>query len=106
MGLSTRNCCSDSDTYFSIYNKLMFSTRFNRPVVFTRHALQRMQERNISEDELLCVVDTGGTRYKDDTHLWAFKHMDGRSDNLVCAVLVLENSVVVKTVMHHFTPED
>jgi len=25
-----------------------------------------------------------------------------RCDNLVCAVLVLEDAVVVKTVMHHF----
>ncbi len=29
-----------------------------------------------------------------------------RADNLVCAVLVLEDVVVVKTVMHHFTLED
>jgi hypothetical protein len=28
--------------------------------------------------------------------------LPGRSDNLVCAVLVLENAVVVKTVMHYF----
>jgi L-asparaginase/Glu-tRNA(Gln) amidotransferase subunit D len=28
-----------------------------------------------------------------------------RADNLICAVLVLEDAVVVKTVMHHFTPE-
>jgi hypothetical protein len=26
-----------------------------------------------------------------------------RHDNLLCAVLVLEDRVVVKTVMHHFT---
>jgi len=76
----------------------MFSARFNRPVILTRHAAQRMAE-------LLAVVDTGDTRYKDETHLWAFKHLDDRADNLVCAVLVLEDAVVVKTVMHHFTPE-
>lgn len=35
----------------------MFSTRFNRPLVFTRHALQRMEERGISPAELLTVVD-------------------------------------------------
>ena len=84
----------------------MFSTRFNRPLVFTRHALQRMEERGISPAELRAVVDTGSTRYKDATHLWAFQHIAGRDDNLVCAVLVLEDAVVVKTVMHHFTLED
>ncbi len=32
----------------------------------------------------------------------AFKHIATRSDNLICAVLVLENAVVVKTVMNNF----
>ncbi len=83
----------------------MHSRRFDRPVIFTRHARLRMDERNISEEELLVVIDTGETRYKDASHLWAFKHIAGRADNLLCAVLVLEDSVVVKTVMHHFSLE-
>ena len=37
---------------------------------------------------------------KDDTHLWAYKQLPGRADNLICAVLVLETAVVVKSVMH------
>jgi len=64
-----------------------------------------MDERNITEAELLAVIGTGETRYKDSSHLWAFKHLVGRTDNLVCAVLVLEDSVEVKTVMHHFSLE-
>lgn len=80
----------------------MFSQRFNCPVILTRHAEARMTERNISEAEVLAVIDTGETRYKDATHLWAFKHFEARTDNLLCAVLVLEDAVVVKTVMHHF----
>lgn len=83
----------------------MHSIRFNRPVILTRHAVKRMGERNITQDELLAVIDTGDTRFKDATHLWAYKHLDGRSDNLICAVLVLETVVVVKTVMHTFTLE-
>ncbi|OQW90002.1 MAG: hypothetical protein BWK72_01855 [Rhodoferax ferrireducens] len=83
----------------------MFSTRFNRPVILTRHASLRMEERQISESELLLVIDTGETRFKDDTHLWAFKHLAERADNLICAVLVLETAVIVKTVMHEFTLE-
>lgn len=84
----------------------MYSQRFNRSVVLTRHAQLRMAERAITEEELLSVIDTGDTRYKDETHLWAFKHFACRDDNLVCAVLVLENAVVVKTVMHHFELKD
>ncbi len=63
----------------------------------------RMKERDISEAMLLEVIDLGETRYKDATHLWAFKEFPARHDNLLCAVLVLEDSVVIKTVMHHFT---
>lgn len=84
----------------------MYSTRYQRPIILTRHALQRMAERSISEAELLAVIDTGDTRFKDSTHLWAYKHLMGRADNLICAVLVLEDAVVVKTVMHDFTLEN
>lgn len=83
----------------------MFSVRFKKPVVLTHHAISRMKQRSISLDELLLVVDTGDMRFKDDTHLWAYKHVPGRTDNLVCAVLVLEEAVIVKTVMHEFLLE-
>ena len=62
-----------------------------------------MTERGISETTLLEVIDSGDTRYRDATHLWAFKEFPERHDNLLCAVLVLEDCVVIKTVMHHFT---
>lgn len=83
----------------------MYSIRFQRPVVLTYHAQTRMTQRSITMVELLVVLDTGDTRFKDDTHLWAYKHLPGRTDNLVCAVLVLEDAVVVKTVMHEFVLE-
>ncbi len=83
----------------------MFGIRFKRPVILTRHAAQRMSERGISDADLMAVIDTGDTRFKDETHLWAFKHLSGRADNLICAVLVLETALVVKTVMHDFTLE-
>jgi len=62
----------------------------------------RMDERGITELLLLDVIDSGGIRYRDATHLWIFKRFNDRSDNLLCAVLVLEDRLVVKTVMHHF----
>ncbi len=80
----------------------MHSKRFGRPVVVTRHAAQRMAERSVSEALLLQVIDEGSTRYSDSTHLWAWLDVPGRGDNLVCAVLVLEAAVVVKTVMNHW----
>lgn len=81
----------------------MFSNRFQRLVVISAHAKIRMAERGISEEMLLEVIDSSDMRYKDTTHLWAFKEFPDRHDNLLCAVLVLEDRVVVKTVMHHFS---
>jgi hypothetical protein len=80
----------------------MFSVRFQLPVVISSHAKIRMVERDISDEMLLEVIDSGDTRYKDARHLWAFMEFPGRHDNLLCAVLVLEDCVVVKTVLHHF----
>ena len=81
----------------------MFSNRFQRPIIISSHARIRMVERDISEAMLLEVIDFGDTRYKDATHLWTFKEFPERHDNLLCAVLVLEHQVIVKTVMHHFS---
>ena len=80
----------------------MNSIRFQRPVIVTYHATQRMAERCVSEEILLEVIETGDTRYADETHLWVFKAFPVRDDNLLCVVLVLEDALVVKTVMHHF----
>jgi hypothetical protein len=82
----------------------MFSTRFDRPVIVTRHARDRMAERGVDDVLLLRLIDEGRTRYSDDTHLWTWLDIPGRADNLVCAVLVLEDAVIVKTVMHHWEP--
>ena len=46
----------------------MFSVRFHRTVVLTRHAVERMAQRHVSDEELLAVIDTGDTKYKDGTH--------------------------------------
>jgi hypothetical protein len=82
----------------------MFSMRFNRPVVLTRHAIQRMAERLIDEALLLKVIDEGEQRFADAIHLWAWLAVPERDDNLLCAALVLDDVVVVKTVMHHWEP--
>lgn len=80
----------------------MYSTRFHRPIVVTAHAAQRMAERAVSDTLLLQMIDEGGLRYRDATHAWAWLAVAERDDNLLCAVLVLENAVVVKTVMHRW----
>lgn len=80
----------------------MNSQRFGRPVVITRHAAQRMAEREVPEALLLRLVDEGQQRWRDGSHLWSWLDVPGRDDNLLCAVLVLDEAVVVKTVLHHW----
>ncbi|TLF47422.1 DUF4258 domain-containing protein [Halomonas urmiana] len=84
----------------------MHCQRFDLRVHITRHARERMAERNILESELHDLLETGATCYKDDARLWIAKEMPGRKDNLVCAAVILEDKLVVKTVMHHFQWED
>ena len=48
----------------------MYSPRFGRPIIVTRHAAQRMAERDVSDALLLRLIDEGNTRYRDATHLW------------------------------------
>ena len=81
----------------------MHSQRFGRPIYVTSHAYVRMIERRISDALLLDFIESGETRYKDDTRLWIYKAYADRSDNLLCAAAALTaRAVIVKTVMHRF----
>jgi hypothetical protein len=81
-----------------------FSVRFQLPVVVTAHARQRMKERNLTDALLLEIIDTGVDKDAGAGHHWLYKHFADRDDNLLCAAVVLETALVVKTVMHHWEP--
>ena len=80
----------------------MHSTRFGLPVVLTEHARQRMAERNMSDALVLEIIDTGTLKDAGKGHYWLYKHVISRTDNLLCVAAVIDNAVVVKTVMHHW----
>ena len=82
----------------------MHSTRFDLPVVLTEHARLRMAERNIDAALVLQIIDTGTLKDAGNAHYWLYKHLDGRADNLLCVAAVIDNAVVVKTIMHHWEP--
>jgi hypothetical protein len=77
----------------------MYSKRFGKAVIVTNHARARMAERDVDELVLLEVVDTGNLRRIDQDHLFLYKRLSGRRDNLVCAAAVEESQLVIKTVM-------
>ena len=84
----------------------MYSERFGLEVKITRHALQRMRSRSITEPELALIIEEGQTRYKDEQRLWIAHRFEERSDNLLCVPVALEDKLIVKTAMHHFSWED
>ncbi len=77
----------------------MLSKRFGLPVRITRHARERMRERSISKEELLELLECGEVRKKDAQRMWVYHEFTGRDDNLVCAAVVKEQVLVIKTVM-------
>lgn len=83
----------------------MHSIRFGLPVVLTEHARVRMTERRMDADLILEIIDTGTLKEAGGAHYWLYKHLSGRPDNLLCVAAVIDNVVVVKTIMHHWEPQ-
>lgn len=83
----------------------MLSARFGRTVVLTHHARTRMVEREVSVALLSEIIETGTAKWKDSTRLWLYLPSTDHGGALACVVAVLENVLVVKTVMVHFDPE-
>ncbi len=83
---------------------MMHSARFGLPVVITEHASLRMAERSVSADLILDIIDSGTLKEAGGLHYWLYKHLPDRADNLLCVAAVIDNVVVVKTIMHHWEP--
>lgn len=83
----------------------MNSLRFQKNVILTARAQRRMADRQIDASLLLEIIETGELRSKTAQQIWIAKYVADRHDNLLCIAAVLENMLVVKTVMHHFTWE-
>jgi|WetSurMetagenome_2_1015567.scaffolds.fasta_scaffold19252_4 hypothetical protein len=49
-----------------------FSKRFQKKIIFTHHALERMKKRNIEVDLVLDLIETGETQYKEIKPAWIF----------------------------------
>ncbi len=58
-----------------------------------------MQERDIGAEQVFDIIESGTMRDKDGRRMWIFKAMESRRDNLICAAVVMDDKLVVKTVM-------
>ena len=65
-----------------------------------------MEKRDISLELLLDLIETGSIRYKSESDLWIFRQYPGRADNMVCTAVVVDQGVIVKTVMVDWTLEE
>lgn len=83
-----------------------FSKRFGKNVWVTNHARESMQRRNIDVATLERVIEEGEIKRRDEVNLWVFTHIQERADNLICAAVVEQTAVVIKTVMVNGELED
>jgi|WetSurMetagenome_2_1015567.scaffolds.fasta_scaffold05553_10 hypothetical protein len=75
-------------------------------VIVTNHAQARMVERQITNEILIEIIETGETKCKGITRGWIFKHYPERIDNLVRAAVELKTAIIVKTIMINWQLED
>ena len=75
------------------------SQRFDKKVWLTNHAIESMAKRNITLNEIKTLIEEGLFEIKEYPHGWIFHHFAARIDNLVCAAIVDQQAIVIKTVM-------
>ena len=83
-----------------------FSKRFGKNVWVTNHARVSMQRRIIDAAMLERVIEEGEIKRRDEVNLWVFHRIKERADNLICAAVVEQAAVVVKTVMVNWELEE
>ena len=77
----------------------LFSTRFGKEIVITAHAEARLGDRDLSQDQLFDIIEHGTIHKKDEKRMWISMEIADRGDNLLCAAIVVEDRLVIKTVM-------
>lgn len=78
---------------------LFHSPRFGKPVWLTNHAIEAMAKRSVTLAEIKTLIAQGVYEIKEPPHGWIFHHFSDRTDNLVCAAVVDQQAIVIKTVM-------
>jgi hypothetical protein len=82
------------------------SARFGKSVWLTDHPIESMAKRNVTLVEVKRLIEEGEYRTKEASHGWIFHHFESRDDNLICAAVVTEQAIIVKTVMVNWQERD
>jgi hypothetical protein len=65
-----------------------------------------MAKRSVTEEMLYDLIETGDIRHKTDTNVWIYKQYLNREDNLICAAAILNQAVIIKTMMINWKLEE
>lgn len=65
-----------------------------------------MLRRKVDADTLKRLIEEGEVKRRDEASLWVFMHIQDRADNLICAAVVEQAALIVKTVMINWELED
>ena len=76
-----------------------YSERFNKSVWLTNHAIEAMAKRNITLPEVKILIESGDYRENKGPHGWIYYDFPERIDNLVCAAVVKDSAIIIKTIM-------
>ncbi|MBB1089715.1 DUF4258 domain-containing protein [Rhodopseudomonas palustris] len=69
----------------------------------TDHAIEAMYKRHVTVAEIITLIENGDYFEKDKQHGWIFYYFPARSDNNVCAAIVIGQAIVIKTIMVNWT---
>jgi len=83
-----------------------YSPRFAKNVWLTNHAIESMAKREITLPEVKQLIEKGEIQYKDNKHGWVYFAFTHRNDNLICAAIINEQAIIIKTIMINWQPGD
>lgn len=75
--------------------------------IFTDHAIIQMDLRNLSELNVLEVIEYGEVKHKEvENKYWVFKSLKGRKDNFISVSIAVETpNLIVITTMINWRPK-
>lgn len=85
---------------------VVFSKRRYK-LIITDHARLRITSRNLTDDMVVEVVQTGKVKAKSvKDRYWIYKDILGRPDNSICLSVVIEEpNIIVVTALVNWRPE-
>jgi hypothetical protein len=81
--------------------------KVSHEVIFTEHSILQMRLRNLTEEQVIEVIETGELKSKGSKNkFWVFKNLKGRTDNLISVSISIEKPhLIVITTMISWRPE-